>query len=69
VSGPNCLAKSWVQSHDFHEAEVKLRAAILSYFAFKDGRPNFLERFKSALMLVRLDHVACRIINANHSMV
>ncbi len=24
------LAKSWARSHNFHEAEVKLRAAILS---------------------------------------
>ena len=41
ATGPNCLAKSWARSHNFHEAEVKLRAAILFYFPSKDGRPAF----------------------------
>jgi len=52
------LAKSWARSDNFHEAEVKLRAAILSYFPSKDGRPSFLERFELTSVLAPLDHIA-----------
>ena len=58
---------TWARSHNFHEPKVKLRAAILSYFAFKDGRPSFLERLERAPVVVRFDYVASAVISQYHA--
>jgi hypothetical protein len=45
--------------------------SLLSYpfcFVFSASRGRQLTRFKVALLLVRLDHIASFIVNANHGM-
>src|SRR5262245_5356080 len=49
-------------------AQVELNGGYSFISFLRDGRPNsFSELFELALVLVRLDYVASRIVNANHS--